>query len=172
MTSKIDPTTSSLAALWVRRPVTGIMVFLVLVLLGTVSFSRLKLDLMPTIEFPIVAVIAQYSGAGPEAVEQVVTRPIEQAMASVQGVEKLVSTSQQGTSLVLVNFAWGSPMDIADQDVRKNLEVFAGERLPDDVKNPLVFAFNPSMQPVIFMTVNAPGSPDIVKKIADDEIVP
>jgi HAE1 family hydrophobic/amphiphilic exporter-1 len=170
--SPITVDTRNISALWVRRPVTGVMVFACVALVGFFSFSRLKLDLMPNIEFPVVAIITTYNGAGPEAVEQLVTRPIEQAMASVQGVEKMTSTSQHGTSLVMVNFAWGSNMDIAEQDVRKNLEVFADERLPDDAGNPLIFAFDPSMQPVVFMTVNAPGTPDKVRRLADDEIVP
>lgn len=162
----------SLASLWVTRPVTGVMIFGSLALIGLFSFSRLKLDLMPTLELPIVAVITSYQGAGPEAVEQLVTRPIEDAMASVQGVEEITSTSSQGTSLVMVKFAWGSAMDIAEQDVRKNLEVFADEALPEDAGNPLIFAFDPSMQPVMFLSVNAPGTPDKVRQLADDEIVP
>lgn len=165
-------TRATLASIWVNRPVTGTMIFGSLALIGLFSFSRLKLDLMPTLELPIVAVITSYQGAGPEAVEQLVTRPIESAMASVQGVEELTSTSSQGTSLVMVKFAWGSKMDMAEQDVRKNLEVFADDALPDDAGNPLVFAFDPSMQPVMFLTVNAPGTPDKVRRLADDEIVP
>ncbi len=156
----------------VRRPVTGVMVFLCLTLLGLFTFSRLKLDMLPDIEFPIVAVIATYPGAGPDAVEQLVTRPLEEAMSSVQNVEKINSTSNQGSSILLVEFAWGSDMTQAESDVRKNMEVFALERLPDDVPRPLTFAFDPSMQPVVFLTVNAPGGAERVRKLAEDEVEP
>jgi HAE1 family hydrophobic/amphiphilic exporter-1 len=156
----------------VRRPVTGVMVFLALTVLGVFTFSRLKLDMLPDIKFPIVAVITQYPGAGPEAMEQTVTRPIEQAMASVQNVEDVTSTSSQNLSMVLVKLAWGSDMQQAEQNVRKNLEIFALDNLPDDAQRPLTFAFDPSMQPVVFLTVNAPGSAQSARKLAEDEIEP
>lgn len=172
MTGPETSAPGGVSALWVRRPVTGVIVFCALALVGVFSLLRLKLDLMPELELPIVAIVTTYQGAGPEEVEQLVTRPIERAMASVQGVEELNSTSKQGTSLVMVKFAWGSAMDIAEQDVRKNLEVFADDALPEDVSNPLVFAFDPSMQPVVFLSINAPGTPDKVRKLAKDEIEP
>jgi len=156
----------------VRRPVTGVMVFLVLTILGVFTFSRLKLDMLPDIEFPIVAVITQYQGASPASIEQLVTRPIEEAMASVENVEEINSTSNQGTSLVMIKFAWGSDMQQAEQDVRKNLEIFAQDRLPDDATRPLTFAFDPSLQPVVFLTVNAPGTAETVRKLAEDQVEP
>lgn len=162
----------SITELSVRRPVTGVMVFLSLTILGLFTFSRLKLDMLPTLEFPIVAVITQYPGAGPEAVEQLVSRPIEDALGSVQGVEKITSTSNQGTSIVMVEFSWGSDMQTAEQDVRKNLEIFADARLPDDVETPLTFAFDPAMQPVVFLAVNAPGTAETTRKLAEDAVEP
>lgn len=156
----------------VRRPITGIMIFLALTLLGVYAFTQLKLDMLPDIEFPMVAVITTYTGAGPEEVEQLVTRPIEEAMSSVESVEDVNSQSKDGVSLVLVKFAWGTDMDVAEQNVRKNLEVYADDALPEDVEKPLSFAFDPSMQPVLFMAVNAPGTAQAVRKLADDEIAP
>lgn len=162
----------NLTELSVRRPVTGVMVFLCLTILGVFTYSRLKLDMLPELEFPIVAVITQYEGAGPDSVEQLVTRPIEAAMASVENVEDITSTSSQGTSLVMVNFAWGTGMQQAEQDVRKNLEIFAQEALPDDVGRSLTFAFDPALQPVVFMTVNAPGTAASVRQLAEDQVEP
>lgn len=156
----------------VRRPVTGVMVFLALTILGLFTFSRLKLDMLPDIEFPIVAIISQYPGADPESVEQLVTRPIEDAMSSVEGVKNVTSTSNQGTSIVMVEFTWGSNMDKAEDDVRKNLEVYALDRLPEDVDRPLTFAFDPSMQPVVFLSVNVPGTPETARRMAEDEVEP
>jgi HAE1 family hydrophobic/amphiphilic exporter-1 len=172
MNQDADSGRSSLAALWVRRPVTGVMVFMVIALFGFFSLSRLKLDLMPDMEFPVIAIITSYQGAGPEAVEQLVSRPIEQAMASVQRVEEITSVSQQSNSMVLVKFAWGSKMDVAETNVRKNLEVFAQPKLPEDAGDPLVFAFDPSMQPVMMMAVQAPGTAEHVRSLAEDDVAP
>lgn len=162
----------NVTVLSVRRPVTGVMVFLALTILGLFTFSRLKLDMLPELDFPIVAIIAQYPGAGPDSIEQLVTRPIEDAMSSVQNVEDVNSTSNQGSSVILVKFAWGTNMDQAEQDVRRNLEIYANDRLPDDVPQPLTFAFDPSLQPVVFMTVNAPGTPEAVRTLAEDVVEP
>lgn len=162
----------NITELSVRRPVTGVMVFLCLTILGFFTFARLKLDLLPSIQFPIVAVITQYPGAGPDSVEQLVTRPVEEAMASVENVEDVNSTSAQDTSLVLVKFAWGTDMQIAEQEVRKNLEIFAKDLLPDDVTRSLTFAFDPALQPIVFLSVNAPGSPSAVRQLAEDLVEP
>ncbi|MFY0526873.1 efflux RND transporter permease subunit [Archangium gephyra] len=162
----------NLTELSVRRPVTGVMVFLCLTILGVFTFSRLKLDMLPDIEFPLVAIITEYPGAGPDSIEQLVTRPIEAAMASVENVEDINSTSQQGTSLVMVKFAWGTNMQTAEQDVRKNLEIFAQDVLPEDVRRSLTFAFDPALQPVVFLTVNAPGTPHSVRTLAEDMVEP
>jgi len=156
----------------VRRPVTGVMVFLSLTLLGVFTFSRLKLDMLPNIEFPIVAVIATYSGAGPDAVEQLVTRPLEDAMSSVQNVEEINSTSTIGASFLLIKFEWGTDMKRADMDVRKNMEIYALDRLPEDVPRPITFAFDPALQPVVFLTVNAPGGAAAVRRLAEDAVEP
>jgi hydrophobic/amphiphilic exporter-1 (mainly G- bacteria), HAE1 family len=156
----------------VRRPVTGVMVFIALSVLGVVTFSRLQLDLLPNIEFPMVAVITSYPGTGPESLERLVTRPIEEAISSVQNVENINSTSAQDTSLIMVQFQWGTDMRRAEQEVRRNLEIYADDRLPDDATRPLIFAFDPSLQPVVFLAVNAPGSPAAVRKLAEDVVEP
>src|SRR5690606_7536370 len=149
-----------------------IMFFICLTILGLFTFNRLKLDLLPDLQFPMVAILTSYEGARPEAIEQLITRPIEGAMAPVEHVEAATSTSSQGNSIVMVEFAWGTDMDHADQEVRKNLEIFALDILPDDADRPLTFAFDPSMQPVIMLSLNAAGSPDQVRKLAEDEVEP
>ncbi len=156
----------------VKRPVTGVMIFLSLTLAGVYSFARLKLDMLPNIEFPIVAVITLYPGAGPEAIEELVTRPVEAAMSSVENVEEINSTSSQGNSLVMVKFAWGTDMALAEAEVRKNLELYTYDRLPEDISRSLTFAFDPSLQPIMFLTVNAPGSSQEVRTLAEEEIAP
>ncbi|HQM12063.1 MAG TPA: efflux RND transporter permease subunit, partial [Polyangiaceae bacterium] len=137
----------NLSDLAVRRGVTFTMVFLVIVGFGLFSLSRLQLDLYPDITLPSVVVITNYTGASPEDIETLVTRPIEGAVAAVKDVEEIRSTSKQGVSLVEVKFDWGKDMDQAETDVRRKLEMIEA-LLPQDADDSIVFAFDPSLQPV------------------------
>lgn len=138
----------------IRRGVTFMMIYLIAVGFGLFSLARLKLDLYPKLEFPMMAIITQYTGVGPKDIETVVTRPVEEAVSTVENIEKMTSTSSQGLSLVMLEFSWGTNMDQAKTDVRDKLD-FIADILPDDVTKPLVFAFDPSQQPILFMTVNS-----------------
>src|SRR5690606_31038238 len=91
----------------VQRPIFTTMVTLIVVLLGGVSLSRLKIDLLPEIELPTLTVRTDYEGASPEVMERLVTQRIEEIVASVPGVEELTSVSSEGTSSVRVTFVWG-----------------------------------------------------------------
>ena len=138
----------------IKRGVTFFMIYLIAVGFGLFSLARLNIDLYPKLEFPILAVISQYTGVGPFDIETVVTRPIEEAVAPVQNVKKITSTSAQGLSLVMLEFDWGTNMDQAEIDVRNNLE-FIKDLLPDDVSKPMVFAFDPSSQPILYLAVES-----------------
>ncbi|MBN1996464.1 efflux RND transporter permease subunit [candidate division KSB1 bacterium] len=138
----------------VRRGVTSVMIYLIAIGFGLFSLARLRLDLYPKLEFPIMAVISQYTGVGPYDIETVVTRPIEEVIASVENVEKVTSTSQQGLSLVMLEFDWGTDMDQAEIDVRNNLE-FIRDYLPEDMSDPMIFKFDPSSQPILYMSVRS-----------------
>ncbi|MEJ2629605.1 MAG: efflux RND transporter permease subunit, partial [bacterium] len=111
-------------------------------------------------------------GVGPFDIETVVTRPIEEAVSSVQNVKTVTSDSRQGLSLVMLEFEWGTDMDQAEIDVRNALD-FIEEYLPDDISDPMVFAFDPSMQPISFMSVGSPlhGLAEL-RKISEQDIEP
>ena len=138
----------------VRRGVTFIMIYLIAVGFGLFSLMRLKIDLFPKLEFPVMAVITQYTGVGPKDIETVVTRPIEETVASVENVEKITSISRQGLSLIILEFDWDTDMDQAQDDIRTNLE-FIQDILPPDIRDPLIFGFDPSMQPILYFSVNS-----------------
>ncbi|HPG39723.1 MAG TPA: efflux RND transporter permease subunit [bacterium] len=138
----------------VRRGVTFAMLYLIAVGFGLFSLMRLKLDLYPKMEFPIIAIISQYTGVGPFDIETVVTRPIEETVASVENVESITSTTSQGLSLVMLEFDWGTDMNQAEIDVRNNME-FIRDVLPEDVTEPMVFSFDPSTQPIIYFAVTS-----------------
>jgi HAE1 family hydrophobic/amphiphilic exporter-1 len=138
----------------IKRGVTFLMIYLIAVGFGLFSLGRLHIDLYPDLSFPVIAVITQYTGVGPFDIETVVTRPIEETIASVQNVKTVNSTSRQGLSLVMLEFEWGTDMDQAEIDVRNALG-WVEDYLPADVSSPLVFAFDPSMQPIAFYTVGS-----------------
>ncbi|MBD3375575.1 MMPL family transporter [candidate division KSB1 bacterium] len=138
----------------VRRGVTFIMIYLIAVGFGLFSLSRLNIDLYPELEFPMMAVITQYTGVGPFDMETVVTRPLEETVASVENIETVSSSSSQGLSVVFLEFSWGTDMNQAEIDVRNNID-FIRDMLPDDITEPLIFAFDPSQQPILFLTVNS-----------------
>lgn len=156
----------------VRRGVTFAMIYLIAVGFGLFSLGRLKLDLYPKLEFPVIALITQYVGVGPFDMETVVTRPIEETVAVVENVKKITSQSAQGVSLISLEFEWGTDMNQAEIDVRNALE-WVRDTLPDDVSEPLVFAFDISMQPIIYFSVTSDvhGAAEL-RKISEHEIEP
>ena len=156
----------------IRRGVTFGMVFLVIIGFGLFSLSRLKVDLYPDITFPVVLVVSRYSGANPYDIETVLSRPLESALSSVEGVEGVTSVSRKGISLVVLEFDWGYDMDLAQNDVRRALE-WVEDYWPDDATNPLVFAFDPSQMPILFLGVGSPVLDQAeLRTLTDDQVVP
>jgi len=138
----------------IKRGVTFTMIYLIVIGFGLFSLSRLKVDLFPNITFPIIGVITQYEGVGPFDMENLVTRPLEEAVVSVENVETINSTSQSGTSILILEFDWDTDMDQAEIDVRKQIDLYR-EALPDGVTDPMTFAFDPSMQPIVFLALSS-----------------
>jgi hydrophobic/amphiphilic exporter-1 (mainly G- bacteria), HAE1 family len=136
----------------IKRVVLVSMVYILIVGFGGFALTQLKLDLYPDIDFPIVAVITTYSGAGPEDIENLVTRPIEESVISAENVKNVTSQSSEGASIIMLEFNWGTDMDQADTDVRNNID-FVRDFLPEDVSDPLVFKFDPSMMPIMFISL-------------------
>lgn len=126
------------------------MIFLAILVLGLVSFKQLSIDLMPEIEPPVISVVTVYEGAGAEDVETKVTEIIENDVSIVSNLDKLVSRSMEGLSIVSCRFKWGTKLDEAANDIRDRLE-FAKRRLPDEIETPIVFKFNTSMIPILFI---------------------
>jgi HAE1 family hydrophobic/amphiphilic exporter-1 len=161
----------SLSSLSVRRGVTFAVVWLVVLLFGLFGLGRLKLALMPDMEFPTVFVSTAYTGASPGDMETLVTRPIETAVSSVEAVESVESSSQQGLSLVTVSFGWDTDMDQAETDVRRALDLVEGA-LPDDADDPIIFALSPDDKPVITLGLTGPVPIDELRRLAEDVVQP
>ncbi len=156
----------------VRHPVSITMLIGVLVVLGFVSLSKMGLDLMPDVTFPSVTVITKYEGAAPEEVENMVTKPIEEAVSRINGVKRVYSVSYEGVSMVTVEFEWGKDLDFAAQDVRDRIG-FIEKYLPRDADKPFVVKFDMSMMPVLEVTVASDKrSPEEIKRLMDDRVKP
>ncbi|MBY6275568.1 efflux RND transporter permease subunit [Symbiobacterium thermophilum] len=155
----------------IHHPVPTIVLYLITAVIGLVSLSRLPLDLYPAMEFPLAVVATTYEGAGPEEVEAHVSRPIEEVVGTVPGVTKVRSSSSEGTSLVIVEFDYGTDMDQAGLSIREKVDQVKGY-LPAGVGSPMVFKIDPTALPVV--TVGVTGSEDLaeLKALAEDIIKP
>lgn len=130
----------------VKRPITVWMFTFAILLFGFVSLSRLALNLLPELSYPTLTIRTNYEGAAPGELEQLVSKPIEEAIGVVKGVRKVESISKAGQSDVVLEFEWGTDMDVASLEVREKLDVLW---LPLDVKRPLLLRFNPSLDPIL-----------------------
>ncbi len=155
----------------IKRPVTTTMLVLLVVLLGFIALQRTDIDLFPDLTYPGAAVITSYEGVGPEEVENMVTKPIENSLATVTNIQTLTSTSSKGQSVVVAEFSWGTDMDAVTLDMRESLDLIR-DALPDDAADPFVIKFDPSLMPI--MQVGVSGGDDLasLKKIIEDRISP
>jgi len=161
----------SISSLSIKRPVAVLMVICIVLVLGAFSFINLPVDLLPEMNFPMMAVFAAYEGAAPEEVEAMVTRPLEEVLATVPGIERITSTSGQGSSTVMLEFSWGADLDLLALDVREKIDQVKG-MLPDEVQTPTVFKFDPSLMPVLWLSVAGDVSPAELKRLADEIVKP
>jgi HAE1 family hydrophobic/amphiphilic exporter-1 len=159
----------SIPRLAIERPITMFMLSAVICLIGGLSLMRLPVDLMPDVSFPSITVRVSYQGVGPLEMEELVTRPLEQALGAVAGLERMESTSSEGSSRVSLNFAWGTDLNEAADDVRSRLDRVRG-RLPEDADPPFVFKFDANAWPI--MGVGVEGDYDIVRlrEIAEHDL--
>jgi len=155
----------------VKRPVAILMCVLIVLVLGGVSLSKIPVDLMPDISFPIAIVSTTYSGVAPQEIETIVTKPIENAVATVNNVKSIQSISSEGSSIVIAEFNSGTDMDFATLNMREKIDMIKGY-LPDDVGDPVVMKIDPNMLPIVTISVTN-GSDDIaLKSFTEDNIKP
>ena len=139
----------------VKRPVAVIMIFSALCLFGVISLCNLQIDLLPPIQYPEISIITLYPGASPSEVEQLITKPIEEAVNSVPGVSRIRSESIEGASLVVATLQWGTDIDFALLKTREKVDLTRG-MLPQDVYKPIVTRFDPNALPVMNIAITSP----------------
>ncbi|NLP02718.1 MAG: efflux RND transporter permease subunit [Fibrobacter sp.] len=155
----------------VTRRVTISMLVLIIILFGIISFTKLGLDLFPELEFPILTVTISYPGAAAEDVEELITRPVEQVISTIKGLDKLNSTSSEGMSIITATFDWGTNLDFAGQDIRENISRIR-KYMPEGIEDPMVFKFDVSQMPVIFYGVSGMSSTSELKTYLEQTLAP
>ncbi|MCX5778866.1 MAG: efflux RND transporter permease subunit [Elusimicrobia bacterium] len=150
----------------VERPVTTIMIFVGVVIMGVISWSRIPQELFPSMEYPQVTIVTKYEGAGPEESEKLISKLVEETLGTVKNVKKVASVSKEGASIVTVEFRWGTNMDLAAMDVREKIDLIK-EALPKDAHEPIVLKFNPMQVEAMILSVSYTNEDSDPWKMAD-----
>ena len=140
----------------VKKPYTVVVAVILVLILGVVSFTKMNTDLLPSMDMPYAMVMTTYPGASPETVEQVVTRPIEQSMATVSNITNVSSVSSENASVVILEFSEDANMDSVTLEMRENLDQMKGY-WDESVGNPMIMKLNPDMLPVFVAAVDMDG---------------
>ncbi|WFA08549.1 efflux RND transporter permease subunit [Tissierella sp. Yu-01] len=157
----------NLSKLSVKRPVTITMIVLVVVLLGSISLTYLPIDLFPEIEVPVAVIATSYSGAGPQEVENLITKQIEGAVSTVGNIDEVDSMSSEGSSLVIALFNFGTDMDMATLEMREKVDMIKGF-LPEDANDPMVMKIDPNSMPIIQVALSTNGDLGELQSLAED----
>jgi len=161
----------SIPRLAIHRPVTMFMISAVVTLLGLLSLTKLPVDLMPEFEQPTLTVRTTYTGVGPLEMEELITRPVEQAVSAVPGLVRVNSQSSEGNSQVQLNFEFGQDLGEAADEVRTRIDRIRN-RLPEDADPPTIFKFDSNSLPVLEIGIEGDFDPVTLREIAENEISP
>jgi len=161
----------NISAIAIRRPVFTVMVTVAMLVLGAVGFARLGTDLFPDVSFPAVAVTVPYPGASPSEVENLVTKPLEDAVVSLNGIDRVRTFSREGTATMIVMFDLGVDINEAATEVRERISQ-ARYKFPTDTKEPIVNRFDVTASPILTYTVRGTTSLSATRKYADDVLRP
>ena len=152
----------------VNNPISTIIVFVAIAVMGLFSLTRLGVDLMPDIETNAIMVMTAYGGASAEDIENNVTKPLENSLNGVDHLKHITSASKENISVITLEFEYGTDIDVATNDVRDKLDMVT--TLPDGVNTPIIFKFSTDMIPILIMGVTAEESMPGLYKILDDQV--
>ena len=156
----------------VKKPYTVVVAVVLVLILGYVSFDKMTVDLLPDMNLPYAVVMTTYPGASPEEVEATVTRPVEQAMATISNIKNVSSSSMENASTVILEFEQTSNMDSVTIEMRESLDQIKGY-WPDTVGNPIIMKLNPTMLPVMVPAVSVEGADAAeTTRIIKEEVLP
>lgn len=167
----MNPNTSGagLAAICIRRPVFATMMNLLLVVLGWFSFHKIGIDQFPNVELPVITVTTTLRGASPEEMETSITKPLEEIINTIEGVDELSSVTREGVSRITVQFLYERNRDAAAQDVRDKVSSVLSQ-LPEGTDTPIIGKFDLDALPVIAVSISAPRDLREITYVADKSI--
>ncbi|MCP4254099.1 MAG: efflux RND transporter permease subunit [Candidatus Scalindua sp.] len=152
-----------------RRRVTVVMLMATLVIFGLISYKRLPINLLPDISYPTLTVRTEYPGTAPSEIENLISRPIEDAVSVISDVIRVSSRSRADVSEVVIEFAWKTNMDFASMDVREKLDLVD---LPDDAERPVLMRFDPSLDPIMRLSLYGDENLITLRILAEEELKP
>ncbi len=156
----------------VKKPYTVVVGIVLIIILGIVSFRDMTVDLLPSMNLPYAIVMTTYPGASPEEVEEIVTKPVEQTMATVSNIKNIQSISSENASTVMLEFEQTANMDSVTIEMRENLDQISGF-WPEEIASPMIMKLNPDMLPVLVTAVSAKGKDAVESsRIIEDEVIP
>lgn len=153
----------------VKKPVTTILVFVAVVIIGLFSLLKLPIDLYPDIDTNTIMVMTTYSGASSQDIEQNVTRPLENTLNSVEHLKHITSNSKENISIITLEFEYGYDIDVLTNSVRDKLDMVSS-MLPDDAETPIIFKFSTDMVPIVLLSAQANESLPGLYKILDENV--
>ncbi|MGL4985957.1 MAG: efflux RND transporter permease subunit, partial [Treponemataceae bacterium] len=160
----------SIAKSTVQHPVLILMIFVLLAIIGVMTMGNIAIDLYPDVDFPYIVVTTEYDNAGPESVEKSVTKILESGLVSVSGLKQMKSISSEGQSRVMMEFEYGTDLDVANNEIRDKIDRVK-RYLPDEADSPNIFKIDANSRPIMRIAVRGNRSADDLRQIADDFIV-
>jgi HAE1 family hydrophobic/amphiphilic exporter-1 len=155
----------------IERPIMMAMISAIVILLGAISLTRLPVDLLPDIQQPTITVRINYPGVGPLEIEELLTRPLEQALSATAGLEQINSTSQEGNANLRLNFAWSTDLNEAMNDMRTRIDRVRA-RLPEDADPPTIFKFDSNSSPIMGLGVEGNYDRVTLRELAENVLSP
>ncbi|OWZ84618.1 hypothetical protein CDO51_02330 [Natranaerobius trueperi] len=156
----------TLPRLSVTRPIATIMILIGVLILGTIVYPRMPLNLLPEMNYPMMVVVTQYPEASPVEIENQVTRPMEEVVGTTSNVENITSRSYEEMSMIMVEFSWGTDMDFASLELRERVDMVR-DKIPNSVESPQVVKADPSMMPVMFISVGCSREDQNLESLED-----
>lgn len=156
----------SLLRLPVDRPVTTVMIFLAVILMGVIAWTRIPQELFPAMEYPQITIVTKYEGAGPEEAEKLISKLIEETAGTVKRIKRVSSISKEGASIVSCEFLWGTNMDFASMDIREKIDLIK-ESLPKDALDPVVLKYNPMQVEAMILSATYKDMEPSLMQMAD-----
>lgn len=155
----------------VNKPVTTVMLMMVIVILGVTSLTRLPIDLLPALEIPIAIVSVSYPGVGPEEMEKIITAPLEEVLGTVSNIKNVSSRTSEGSSLVIAEFNFGTDMNFAALEMREKVDLVK-RFFPEEVSAPMVMRVDPNALPILQLSLT--GSQNVLEQqdFAEDILKP